>query len=539
VIPVYKIETYTGTTLDYTITSDAVSINTHERVTDAVGQFTIVLPTDTRYEAIAVHDKVNIYLGYDSVPTSPTFVGRVQKIEGAYSDKQGYFRKISGLALGEILLRRIKSGHYSGTDASVIAAELAADLSLGTGDIVTDTAEPPLEFVDQTYFDALQALSDIWISAGVQLKKEFYVDAGNDLVYQSRPLRTVNVETLSVGTNILDYTVRRSLENLKNSILVYGNWDELLTTTDPVDENWTEPDASCTNWTALAGPWTGIAGTLSRDGADKQVGSYSVKCVSAGAGILWDVDFYRNLKPDYAFVSGNARTITKSFSRLHFQQKVANITQNFVDLLAPDTTNYYWRAIGGTGAWIAFNITLPTTDALGVWTASGSPQANFVTGVRFMGQNSSTFDMRVDDLAFQGGRFSHKTSDATSIAAYGQRDLVVIDDSLKSAGQCEARAKTLLYQRKDPTVEIEMSTAGNTNILVGDRLALVLPRESISGNYDVTSVDHSISSDGFFTKFIAVEGTSNRYALTQSPVTEISRLKAIVRCLSRDSKTIR
>jgi len=536
-IPVCKIETYTGGILDHTITDAMVSANTRERVTDAVGQFTIVLPSDTKYEDVALHDSVKIYFGYDTVPATPTFVGYVEKIEGTLSEHQGYTRKISGLALGEVLLRRLKCGHYSGTAASAIVTELATELGLGVGDIVAEASTPPLEIMNQTYFEAMQTLSDIWINAGTQLRKEFYVDPDNHLVYQNRPLQAGTV-TLAIGSNIISYLVTRSLENVKNYVTVHGNWDELFASYMPPDENWTEPDASCTNWTA-------ITGTLSRDGADMVQGLYSVKCASAGAGIAWDVRFHRNLRPEYAFVSGNARTITQSFSRIHYQQKGPSPSSaNYVWLLAPDIANYYYRDPGHTNVWATYNIALPTTDTVGVWSTQGTPQANFITGIGFNCHANAAFDYRVDDLALQGGRFCYKTSDATSIAAYGERDLVAIDDSLQSNGQCEARAKTLLYQRKDPTTQVEILTTGNANLLIGDRLAVVLPRESINGNYDVTVVEHTFSSDGFFTKLTALGldalgEASNRYTVSQSAIQELSRLKKAVRALTRDSRLTR
>jgi len=528
--PVYKVETYTSTTLDYTITSDAISINIRDTLTDAIGQFTITLPSGNQYEDIAVHDKVKVYLGYDSAPTNPNFVGMVQKIEGTWDEKQGNIRKISGLALGEILLRRLKCGHYFGSQASAIVTEFANDLGLGTSQIASETSTPSVEFVNETYFDAMAKLSDFWINAGTQLKKDFYVDVDNNLVYKNRPLRTAGVESFTVGSNIIAYSVTRSLENLKNSITVFGNWDELFTTSNPPDENWTE---LLTNWTATEG-------TLSLDNTDKQVGSYSVRCLMAGSGTSWRIDVYRNLKSEHAFISGNARSITQSFKRLHFQEKCPTASSGvFCYLYAPDTSNYFRIPASAADTWYTHNLTLPTTDSVGGWTAFGSPQANFITGIRWWGQWNAQDYWRIDDLALQGGRFVYKTSDATSITSYAQRDLVLIDDSLQSNTQCEARAKTLLYQRKDPVTQIEITTQGNTNVLVGDQLSLSLPRESISGSYDVISVDHAFNTNGFFTSFKAVQGQTNRTSVTQSTIQEISRLKTLSRNLARDVKLIR
>ena len=536
-IPVYKIETYTGAVLDHTITSDAFNINAHDRVTDAIGQFTIALPSGSQFEDIGLHDTVKIYLGYDATPANPNFVGKVQKIEDGFTKGYGYVRKISGLALGEILLRRIKCGHYSGMQASNIVKEFAADLSLGDSEVVTETATPPLEFVNETYFDAMQKVSDVWISAGVQLKKEFDVNASNNLRYKTRPLGTSG-ETLEVGNQIIDYTVRRSLENLKNNITVYGAWDENFITKVPQDESWTEPTAGG----GVPPEWTATLGTLSMDTVDKVQGTASLKCAAVFGGVTnWKVDFYRYLKPQYAFISGNARTITQSFSRLHFQAKGPSAPVNdAVYLWAPDSSNYFWKAIGWIDSWQTSNFTLPTTDTLSGWTKVANAEAGFITAMQFKCEwSGGAFDARLDDLALQGGRFCYSISDPTSITGYGQRDLVVIEDSLKSNAQCEARARTLLYQRKDPITETEISLLGNTNILVGDRIALNLPRASVNANFDITEVDHTVTKDGFFTRLTAIQGAENRYGVSVSPMQEISRLKVAVRGLSRDLKLIR
>ena len=121
---------------------------------------------------------------------------------------------------------------------------------------------------------------------------------------------------------------------------------------------------------------------------------------------------------------------------------------------------------------------------------------------------------------------------------------MAIDDALQSTNQCEARAKTLLYQRKDPTTQVEISTTGNTNVLVGDRLTFVLPRESVNGSFDVTVVEHTLNPKGFFTKLTALglsptADADGRYTVSQTPIDEISRLKTVVRALSRDSRLTR
>ena len=259
---------------------------------------------------------------------------------------------------------------------------------------------------------------------------------------------------------------------------------------------------------------------------------------AAGGGINWNTSISRTLQPDFAFISGNARSNTKSFSRLHFDSKGEAGDSIYMYLHAPDAGNHYRYIYAPTGGWDISDLALPTTDAVGIWTAVGTPQANYITYIRWNENHAASFDFRIDDLAFQGGRFVYKLSDATSITNYGQRDLIVIDDSLKSTTQCESRANTLLYQRKDPTTEIDIATVGNTNILVGDRLALTLTNEDISGNYYVTSVDHSLSESGFYTKFTTSESLSNRITLVHDLPGEIAKIRRSLGWLGRGHFTM-
>lgn len=223
--PVYKIEVYDPTpTLRHTITK-ARRVYYKDVLTSSIGIFGFSVPTKKNgtieYEDIAKHDIVKIWL--DTLTGDPDFAGRVVNITGPLNTEQGWIREITGLDNGEILLRRHKKNRvWDGVGASTIVEELADDLGLGKTKITADATSVDKVVETSNYFNVLRELSDYWYDAGSQIKKDFRVDSVGDLVWKTRPLRTVDVETFAVGTNILRYRVVRSVKPVFNSIDVYG-----------------------------------------------------------------------------------------------------------------------------------------------------------------------------------------------------------------------------------------------------------------------------------------------------------------------------
>ena len=70
-----------------------------------------------------------------------------------------------------------------------------------------------LQVENKRYFDVLRSLSDYWYDAGTQIKKGFYVDVDNDVVWKSRPLRSAGVEAFTGGDHIISYQVIRDVSS--------------------------------------------------------------------------------------------------------------------------------------------------------------------------------------------------------------------------------------------------------------------------------------------------------------------------------------
>jgi len=525
---VYKIETYTAAVLDHTITDEALSVYFKEILTSGVGHFSFSVPAKRgqhyHYDDIAVNDIVKIYgPAYNTVPANPTFIGRVGKISGSLTEN-GWIKTISGLSQGEILLRRFKyNKFYNGIGASTIVTEWATDLTLGAGEITADATAVTLEVATKSYFDLLQWISDYYDVGGL-VQKDFYVDVNNNLVWKSRPLRSgASVETLTVGDNILNYAVVKSVDAVKNYITVYGSCDKSV----PENKD---------SWTDTLTDWTATSGTLGLLGGGR-VGVNWIGCDSTpGDTNQFDRviprQTIRNLKT-VSFWKGWTGVVSSSCLRLH----------------APDNANYFEVDLGtvGGGAEHFKSFQLgpdyeydAATNPDGVWTTHNSPNWWDIQAIEFkIVHTTNNWVDRIDGFYFYPERWSDARENPASYNAYGFRELEVTDDKLHSDAECEERARTLLSQLKDPPIQITVEIVGNSNVLVGDRLSMTIPAENISANYDVLAVEQSFSSQGYITKATMVDSANVREEIEITPLKQLAKLYKQVKALNVSELTVK
>jgi len=533
--PVYKVETLTGAVSDHTIEDEVVSLYFKDVLTDGVGTFSFTVPTKKNggyyYDDIALNDVVKIWLAYDSVGATPNFIGKVYTISTPLNTQQGYVRIISGLSQGEVLLRRFKTNKYwlntavSGAGGRIVNS-IASDLSLGTGDIAADANTIDYEVRTKSYFDILRDIADYWVNAGTQLKYDFYVDVDNDLVWKARPIRTVGVETLTVGENIKSYSVIRDKKRVKNNITVYGAAEKPY----PDDYDWCESDSG--NWTLDDGD------SLADDAASKQVGANSLRGYT---GVGDDtIQFHRHPSPPIHLASINEVTFWRAHSVAAFDDGPA------IRLQAPDSTNYFeydFSTGAGDSAWRQISLSLGSGNVYnsednpnGEWVVTGSPNWWAIEGVEiFADFVPNDVYVWIDGLYFFPDRWSNTASNAASQTSYGQGDLIVKDDKLHSDSDCQKRGETMLYQLKDPPTQIDVVVEGNDNILIGDRLSMTIAAEGISAaNYDVINVANFLDVKGWVTTASMVNSANTREAVTVDSVKAISDLRREMRELGQD-----
>jgi len=506
--PVYKIETWNGS-LNHTIEKEAIRVYSKEIITDGIGHFSFTVPTKKNggyfYDDIALNDKVKIWFGYDSVSGNPDFVGKVGRINGPLSTSQGYVRTISGLSQGEILSRRLKRWRtYDSIEVDDIVDEIADDLSLGK-DFSVDTTSVTLHVESESYFDLLQRISDYWYSAGSQVKKDFYVDVSNNLVWKSRPIRTAGVESFTVGKDILAYLVTRDLPQVTNKFYVFGVGQKKQ---PEWRDNWTE---TLTNWTAYPGA------SVSLETTDKQLGAASIEFAdSEGIGVLVEAGADRAIETvNWSEDNGVSRTLNFKYK---FMASVVPTGAYLYStyLFAPDSGNTAWAAEASPTEDTWHTVAYSKSDFV---TGVGSPDYENIMTIRFLATGSNvanplTITCRVDDVYFSEGRTNATIEDAASQASYGLSEKEHTDPQLVTTTECTSRGQTLLYQKKDPPVQIQITVAGNTNVLVGDRLSMTIPAENISAaNYDVATVEHAISELGFLTTATMMNSVNIRRVL--------------------------
>lgn len=536
----YKIETYTGAVLDHTITTEAHALSATENLTARVGFFDFAVNTKNGlfFSDIALNDKVKFYFwdsSKESCPTTPNFVGKIGSISGSVDLDEGTLKVFSGLSQGNVLHDRTKSNKfYDDVHADTIATDVATDLSLGTsfsGD-ASDDYHVTLEISTMTYFEILQYISDYYTGAGSVLK-DFYVDVGDvghpdgHLVWKTRPFRTAGVETLTVGENISNYTVTRALDEVRNSITVYGYPERPLPTT----KDWCE---TLTNWSASVG-------SVALDAVDPKVGAQCVKATSAVGG------------KQCTFKRTFGRITIRDIRKVYFWTLPASITVDiaYAKLYAPDSANYFYADIetGWGLVWTFHSLDLgpseeysATANPNGTWLSQGSPNWWDIQAfeIDYTDLNANVV-FYLDGLFFFPERWSDATSDAASIAAYGQRDKEVTDERFHSDAECEGRNEAYLYQLKDPPIQIDATIPYiDTNILVGDRLSMTIPSESISAsNYDVISVTHSFWEKQPRTQASMVNSANVRDPLARNTNQEVAKIAQKVNCIGQYRKFVR
>lgn len=546
--PVYRIEVWKpgGGSALYTFTSEVASIRTKEVVTDGVGNFSFTIPTKKgdrfKYYDIDLHDTVKIWLAYGSVPTDPIFVGKVGSISACMDSMQGYGRVISGLSQGEILLNRLKKNKmWTTTDATTVVSAFASDLSLGTsytGD-ASDTTHVTLEVATKNYFELMQEISDYYDAAN-SIKKDFYVDIGDaghttgHLVWKTRPFRSSGVSTLTVNKNILDYNVLRQKEPVRNDILVYGK--AILMYPETQDE-WTD-DPLHANWSLTQGT------ALTIEAGDNKVGSHYIKATG-------DKDLVAShtlCKLKFTFPDNIHQSLHGQYDTLAFYARTPIISpsNSFKIRLCTDSSNYFETTYdkSTTTDWEYLEFPLGYTQTYsndfpnGIWTANGSPEwidLDYIEFYQEWDNQDESSSIRLDDLWFKPRRPSGTATNAASIASYGQRDLEVVDERLRTNAECTARAEALLWQKKDAPIQIDVLVLGDTNILVGDRLSMTIPAENIlTTNFDVISVEHFLTAKGFNTKAIMVNSGEIRSPVENNMVRSLINQSNAIRNLSTE-----
>jgi len=418
-----------------------------------------------------------------------------------------YIQYITGPNIG---LNRLITDFVAATDTITHVAfptAVAAGheyLILPTVNIEEDTTDAILEVCNEAYYTVLRKVSDYY-DAGGSVKKDFYVTWENNLVWKARPIRTVGVETLTVGDNIISYNVNRDLRSVHNKMKIYG----ARGLHNPSDKDgWTQADT--TGW-SIDCDQGAHPGTIASDNAVFKVNTRSIRATTAA-------DFAHTYMLLKKTLPSAVTIYDVDYTHLKFWINTSTPIPEgafWVMLYANDSSNYFkitpnrrlWNE------WKEFSLSLREFTSI-----TGNPdKANVTDIVWYLGVVGGAYNIWVDGLHFADKRFNSVEQDAASQASYSIREYTQIDENLLSNSECGRFGQTLLYQMKDPPIRLDVTTPLNTNILVGDRLSMTIPAEGITAqNYDVISVEHNFSIAGAVTHAIMVNSTERR---TIPPIT--------------------
>jgi hypothetical protein len=520
--PCCKIEIYdTSNNLVRTIVEgEIIECHTKDIVTSAVGTFSFTIPVQIGLNIvpndIGNNYKAKIYYGYDSTYVH-TFTGKILPLTTKFNSSD-ILRFFEGKSLGEILERRFKyNKRWQAVEADDIAAEVASDLGL-TSSLDTDTTVETVTVRTETYFDLLKTISDYWVSAGVQLVKDFYVDKDNVLQWHDRPLRTgANVESFTYGIDFEEYNLKYDILSVKNRVTVYGAAKSPF-------------PLSMDDWTDALTDWSPITGTLALHATAPKAGTYWIKCTANS--VSHTADFYRIIPRVYL------RDINK-LRFWHWLSPTGTVDVASVFLYAPDASNAFTSRVGAISAATGkhYNdLSLGESaeydvdeNPTGIWEKYGSPNWMDINGVEFLfheagGTPGVDMPCMVDKLFFYPARWLGYQEDATSQTAYGIREAEYTDDNLMSAAEAQTRAETLLYQQKDRLLRLDFSVRGNTNVLVGDRLTVTLPPDELTSvDFDVVSVENHFVNPNYRTVIQTIQGVTSRQLPSLTPLDGISR----------------
>jgi hypothetical protein len=183
----------------------------------------------------------------------------------------------------------------------------------------------------------------------------------------------------------------------------------------------------------------------------------------------------------------------------------------YVILLAPDSANYFVGDIKSILEgkcilqWGLISLALGSSQMYdanhnpnGIWTKVGNPQWNQISGLKLIMNcvGATSYIFWDGDFGFLNCSYTGTSEDTGSQNAYGLRELTETDEELPSDNECDLRAKALLAYLKDPAEYLRLSSTvidyGNTPLLSGDKIRVILPNENVDSDYRIETVEYYV-----------------------------------------------
>jgi len=463
---------------------DIIELRVHLGCTKEVGSFECLLQNwDKKYSPggtspinVGMDGHIDIGRGTEA---PQVITCRVESVKYESISTANYLR-VSGRGWGEKLFRRVVTKTYENKKGEEIVKDLI-DYYVGLSHVRdsteliedTDTTYTKLEYEDTPVFDILKYVAGSVDKSGV-IGFDFRVAPDGKFEFFPRNSKASSV-SLSERIEISEY--RKDIHRVRNKITVYGAADKSV----PSDKDaWTE------SLTPTDGSWSAVSGEVSLDTGTKIKGSGSIKTYATSlyyAACMFTLNSGKevdcNLFPVLSF------WIRRESS---FNGNVNAVLYDVADKSASHFFNV------GADEWFQkqFRVGAENVD---VWDVESGFDWTQIEKVRFdcWFTGTGTGSFWIDGLYFGGRRYSSTEEDTGSQSAYGLRELVEVDEELYSDNECTLRAKALLNHLKEPaeylTLQSTVIDHGNTPILAGDKIHVVLPNENVDSDFRVLSVE--------------------------------------------------
>ncbi|NVM20587.1 MAG: hypothetical protein HWN68_02265 [Desulfobacterales bacterium] len=490
--------------IDYAaICQDMLLVPIDESKSDIVGQIEITLPLLTGGAAglkcvipnqngeytgkIGDFDRVLLYLWRKGASMKKIFGGtiHVPGSKGVGSSQEQYI-SIEGMGYAEefFVPPQLVFKDYKATSGKVIiqdATELTNYVSKKFVDIDNDIATSHDVIFSETVPNApiKEICANARTAAGV-VGFDAYVDpAGNLHVFK----RSKYTSTVDLSGKIANYTKKEDVHRIINKQKVYGAAEDSL----PSDRDvWTE---SITDWSASEG-------SVVLDTFNKKVGTASIKG-ETGTGTTVK---FKLTKPIAIPKMGES----KLFFYI-FPATPGFLTANKVRLLAPDVDNYFeadclyptWSIgwflnsflLGPKGEYDA------DINPQGPWTKTGSPSWYNIQAIEWEASwQFSGYTINIDGFYFYPKRYEASCEDPVSQAKYNVRTKEpIIDDSLTSNVECEAKAKSVVSFLKDKVITLSsFEVEGDNSFVQGDKQQVQIANDNIDDFFRILEIRHSV-----------------------------------------------
>lgn len=477
---------------------DILELRVHLGCTKEVSSFECLLQNfDKKYSQggtypINVGDNGSISIGRGA-NCSLILTLRLEEIEPESTPVENYIR-VRGRCWGEKIFRKVVTKTYQNQKGEAIVKDLL-DNFIGLSHVRdgvelvenTDTTYTLLEYENTPVFDILKYIAESADKVGV-IGFDFRVEWDGKFAFFPRNSKTSPV---SISEVIEESRYSKDIHRIRNKITVYGAAEKA----NPSNKDaWTETldinNDATNDWTSGTG-----TGSVSLDGAEKIVGSYSIKHTTStpdyyGCAIL---TFPSDMEVD-----------CDKYPSLSFQLKLQEAFNGSIGVELEDSVGMKVRREIGVSAnnkWVlqGFSVGKKHSDE---WTHSVFNSQLFNWGsvkkilfyCNFSGTGTGSF--WIDNLFFNRRRWEATREDIASQSGYGLRELVEVDEELHSDNECDLRAKALLDHLSEPAESLTLQTTcldyGTNRLLPGDKIYVTLPNENIDSDFRIISVEYRV-----------------------------------------------